>query len=456
MTEGATSGWRTRVAGAAAPHRNLLANAGSMVGTSVVTAGLGVVFWLVAARGFSPAAVGIASAAISAMTLFGFVSALGLGTLLMGEIPRLEPRRRIPLMSAALLVAGAAGLVAGVVIGLVAPLVSDQLDALSASVGALIGFATGVGLTALALVLDQALIGFLRGGLQLTRNVIFAVVKLAVLVVVALAVTSPGPAALYSSWTVGIAASLIVLLAFMRGRRGERAPDFAALRHRRGAAASHAAVNLGLETADLAMPILVLILLSATENAAFFIAWMITNILIMVPLSLSMVAYAIGSGETAGLRQRFRFTLQISLVFGVLANLVLLVVASPVLELFGSAYTQATTALQVMALGVLPLTIKVHYVALHRVRRTLRTALPIVWIGTALELAGGAIGASVGGLTAVAIGWDIGLCIEALVMGPSVVRWIRGADEPEPIGVVDREQEREWQADFEAATVGRR
>jgi Na+-driven multidrug efflux pump len=194
----------------------------------------------------------------------------------------------------------------------------------------------------------------------------------------------------------------------------------------RASAASHAAVNLALETADLAMPILVIMLLSASANAAFYIAWMIAGFLVMVPLSLSMVAYAIGSADAAGLSRRFRFTFWISLAFGMLANLVLLPAAAPALQVFGQGYAdQATTALHVLALGVFPLTFKTHYVAIHRVERSLRTALPIVWAGTVLELGGGAAGAILGGLTGVAWGWLAGLCIEALVMAPDVIRGLR-------------------------------
>ena len=48
----------------------------------------GFVYWWVAARWFTPAAVGLASADISLITLLSLVAEIGLGTLLLGEIPR--------------------------------------------------------------------------------------------------------------------------------------------------------------------------------------------------------------------------------------------------------------------------------------------------------------------------------------------------------------------------------
>ena len=407
-------------------NRPLLTNAGSMVGATLITSVLGVAFWLVAAHDFSQTAVGVASAAVAAMTLLGFMGTLGLGTLLMGELPRREDRHH-SLLNAALLINVLAGGILGLGFALVAPLLSSNLGALGQSLPSTAFFAVGVGLTALAFVLDQALIGLLHGGLQLVRNIVFALVKLLALIPIAVLVANAGAPWIYTAWAAGIAVSLIVLVRFYARREGDGLrPNFALLIEMRASAASHAAVNLALETADLAMPILVVVLLSASANAAFYIAWMIAGFLVMVPLSLSMVAYAIGSADAAGLARRFRFTLGISLGFGVIANLVLIPAASPVLQVFGQSYAdQATAALHILALGVFPLTLKTHYVAIHRVERRLRTALPIVWGGTLLELGGGAVGALAGGLTGVACGWLGGLCVEGLVMGKDVLSGLR-------------------------------
>jgi O-antigen/teichoic acid export membrane protein len=426
----------------AGQHRALLTNAGSMVGATVVTSLLGVAFWFVAAQHFSQAAVGVAGAAVSGMLLLGFVASLGLGTLLMGELPRRVGSQR-SLLNAALIVAATSGLVLGVAFALIAPLISPNLSPLDETGLAVVAFALATGLTALAYVLDQSLIGMLHGGLQLTRNVVFAAVKLGGLLVIAGVVADPGAAWIYTSWGAGIAISLFVLARFHLARPGEEElrPDFASLRAMRGAAASHAVVNLALESADLAMPIIVLSLLTPAQNAGFYMAWLVVGFLVMVPLSLSSVAYALDSGETVaevtdpvegvvhavepGPREeagdRFRFTLAASFVFGVAATIVLIPGAELILEIFGSGYAEtATTALRVMTLGVFPLIIKTHYIAIHRARRTLRRALPLAWVGTVLELGGGALGAALGGIDGVAWGWVAGLVIEAAVMAPDV------------------------------------
>src|SRR5690242_10853899 len=86
----------------------ILRNAGSLVGTTAVTSVFGFAYWWLAARQFSPEAVGLASAAISAMTLLGTFGMVGLGTLLIGELPR-QQGKKVSLISAALILVGGVG-----------------------------------------------------------------------------------------------------------------------------------------------------------------------------------------------------------------------------------------------------------------------------------------------------------------------------------------------------------
>ena len=98
-----------------------------MVGTTLVTSALGVAFWLVAAHNFSQAAVGVASAAVAAMTLLGFMGTLGLGTLLMGELPRREGWPSLAAQRGAADQRAGPGSILGLGFALIAPLVSSNL-----------------------------------------------------------------------------------------------------------------------------------------------------------------------------------------------------------------------------------------------------------------------------------------------------------------------------------------
>jgi O-antigen/teichoic acid export membrane protein len=441
---------------AAEENRSLLSNAGSMVATAVVTSFLGAAFWWVATHYFTQDSVGLASAAISAMTLIGFMATVGLGTLLMGELPRLGTGHR-SVINAALVTTGSLGAGLGVAFVLIAPLASSNFDPLRQTWAAAVVFAIGVALTALTFVLDQSLIGLLRGGLQLRRNIVFTVVKLVALIPVAAVVADAGSQWIYGTWTLGIAVSLVVMLRFYREREGDSLrPNFTLLKDMRVHAITHHAVNVALRTPELALPIVVVTFLSASANASFYIAYMITGFMFFVPLSLSTVLYAVGSGESERLASRFRLTVYVSLGFGVFSNLVLLVLGTLLLEIFGASYaSEASSTLHVLALDIFPSTILTHFVALRRIERRLATALPIIWGGALLQVGGGVIGALLGSLVGVAIGWVAGATIEAMIMGPEVLRALKAKGIDSPPEENPEEDEAEALAAFESATTER-
>ena len=142
-------------------HRDLLSNAGSLVMSTGVASLLGVVYWVVATRLFSQRAVGYASAAVSAMTLLGTIGMLGLGTLLIGELPRRHGRAG--LVAAALLTSGLGSLLLGLCFAVVAPRVSVSFATMIGTPARGLLFAAGVAVTAVTLVFDQATIGLMRG-----------------------------------------------------------------------------------------------------------------------------------------------------------------------------------------------------------------------------------------------------------------------------------------------------
>lgn len=417
-----------------ARNRAVLVNAGSMMSTTLVTAGLGAAFWLVAARQFPKDSVGVGSAAVSAMMLVGYLAMLGLGTLLMGELPRRQTHRH-GLINAALIVSGTIGAVVGLAFAVGAGLVSSDLAELGDNLIDPLVFAVGVGLTAATNVLDQALLGLLQGGLQLARNIVFSVVKLVVLVLFGLLLANPGGIWIYAAWVAGIVCSLLVLIRFYANRdeAGLR-PRLAMLSTMRVDAASHHVFNLAIRAPDLILPLIVVSLLSAAANANFYIAWMIGSFGFMVPVSLSSVLFAVGSGDAERLSDRYRLSVGLSLALGLLANLVVLVAGGPILGLFGPTYEAgALTTLQILTLGVFPETVKAHFLSITRVERRIAATMPLVIAGMVLEIGGAVAGALLGGLAAVAGGWLIAVCLEATVMSPRVVRFLRrSAEHAEP------------------------
>lgn len=406
-------------------NQAIFTNAGSLVLTTGVTSVLGFVYWWLAARQFPSATVGLASAMISAMTLLGTISVLGLGTLLIGELPR-RPHQAGPLIITALTGSGLVGGILGIVFTLLGPWISSDFKILSGSILNTILFALGVSLTSVTLVLDQALIGLLRGHLQLWRNTLFAVTKLGVLFLVSTVLTDSSSLSIYTTWAIGNVLSLvwIIMLAFQRRNRQHISwPQLYLLRGIWHAALGHHALNLTLQAPTLALPLVVTASLSATANAHFYVAWMIAGFVFVGPGSLTTVLYAVGAAAPEVLASKIRVTLGLSVLIGTGAIVALLLGGEYVLRMFGNSYAvESMISLRILVFVTFPIIIKNHFITIRRIKK--QTAGTAVWttLSGIIELLLAAMGARIGGLPGLCLGWLIAITIESIVMSYTVYK----------------------------------
>jgi hypothetical protein len=109
----------------------------------------------------------------------------------------------------------------------------------------------------------------------------------------------------------------------------------------------------------------------------------------------------------------------------VLANCVLLFGGRQILELFGHSYSQqATWSLYILSIESFPFVIKNHYIALSRIRGLVSSTILITIVTGCLELGGAAVGARLGGLQGLCLGWFTAMCIEAVCMSRAVYKAI--------------------------------
>ncbi len=403
----------------------MLVNAGSLIGTTAITSALGFVYWWIAARYFSPESIGFASACISAMMLLGSFCVLGLGTLLITELPR-QPGREASLISTALLVVSLVGTCVGIAFAQLAPYAIPSFQLLRASGVDSITFAVGVSLNAITLVLDQALIGLLRGSLQLWRNTLFAIIKLGTLFVVSSWFTRNIGIALYALWAVSSALSMLVLvipIALKKQGIKRYLPQWGLLRKMGGAAVQHHMLNLILQFPTQVLPLMVTALLSARMNAWFYVSWMIVSFVFVIPGALTTVLHAMNSAQPATLAHKARVTIGLAVLTGLLTNIVLQFGTTQVLSIFGSTYAEnAAWCLRALALAAFPLIIKNHYISICRIQDQIGGAILGILPGGILEVVAAAFGAHIGGLTGLSVGWVAAIAVEALCMFPTVYK----------------------------------
>jgi O-antigen/teichoic acid export membrane protein len=282
-------------------------------------------------------------------------------------------------------------------------------------------FASGVSLTAITFVLDQALIGLLRGELQFWHNTLFAVAKLAALFAANLWLSHTVGLTIYTTWAVGNALSLASLAGFAVLKRGGFRstpwPEWGLLRKLGPPALQHHLLALTLQVPTLALPVLVTILFSATTNAWFYVSWMVAGFLFVVPTTITTALYAVVSGKPTALVHKTWLALSLALVASMLAACISLFGAKQVLSLFGHVYVeQAASSLRILSLGSFPMMIKHHYGAVCRIQDRMAHATLLIIAGGLLELGLAALGACLGGLPGLSLGWVAGIYVEAVFM----------------------------------------
>jgi O-antigen/teichoic acid export membrane protein len=404
-------------------HRDLISNAGSLVATTGVASALGFFYWALAAQLFSQRAVGYGSAAVSAMTLLGTIGMFGLGTVLIGELPRRRPRAG--LVSAALLASGLGSMVLGLGFAVVASSLSARFAHISGGPGQAALFAVGVMVTGASLVFDQATIGLMRGGLQLSRNVSFAVAKLLALPATTIILHDRFGLGITVSWVAGTAVSLVPVAIRLRltGTPVLPRPDWGVLRGLGRTAIAHSWLNIAITVPWSLIPVLVTVVVSPSANAAFYVAWMLTSFLYIVPGSLSTVLFAVAAADPQVIARKLRFTLRLSLLIGLPGMAVLILGGHMALSLFGAGYARAATfPLTLLAISYLPAIPKIHYVAVCRARGKIPRAAAVLTAAAASEVTAAALGGISGGLKGLSFALLGVYIVEGLVTGPAVVR----------------------------------
>ena len=365
---------------------SMIYNAGSLFGGTLLTAALGAVYWALAARVFSPEAVGIAAAAISATLLAGQVATVGLGTVLMGEL-RHHPGSERSLIYSGVGAAALIGLGLGVAVIVVAGVFIPELAEMRDLPGLLL-FGAGAAVTAAGLVLDQAFLGLLRGGLQLVRNVVASVSKLAVLAAVGftMAVALQGETLLMTWVAGGIVSMLLLLVVQTVTRPGSRWTVWQSPGRLPELAIRHHLLNFSILAPGLVLPLVITAVVSAEANAYFYIAFLIAGFAFAVPSALTTAVYAAGSRDLAALPSRVRFAFWVSVAAGVALNAFMLVGAAPVLAIFGSAYAEnAVTLLRLFSLGIFFVIINSLFVPIARVERRFLEGALLMLANMAIE-----------------------------------------------------------------------
>jgi O-antigen/teichoic acid export membrane protein len=213
----------------------------------------------------------------------------------------------------------------------------------------------------------------------LGRGALFGVLKL-VLLVAPLALAPFGVAAVIGSWVAGAALTSVVTMHWLVPRLSHlhrwRVRGVAVLvRQLAGQLLLNHVISLSAVLVPTLMPLLVVARLSAQDNAYFYIAWMISNILLTVSAAVAGAMLAEGSHDPDALAAQVRKGARLIGALLIAPVLVLWVAGQPLLGLFGEQYALHSYApMLLFLLVVVPDAVTNIYITVLRVRGEYRIA----------------------------------------------------------------------------------
>ncbi len=350
----------------------LLRSAYSLTFSSALTAGLGMAFWVVAARLFEPAVVGADAALIAAMMELSVICQLNLGNALIRFLPSLGSRSASAVLAAFALSAVAATVLGIAFVGL-APLASEEFhDLHDWRLGA--AYVAAQVLWGWFVLQDAALAAVRRATWVPVENGIWSLLKLIALPVAAGVGLAHG---IFLAWVIPVIAVLIPTnyLMFRRAmpRHSERARPPGTLLDRldRSRLVRFIAQDFGgtilFKASTTVLPLLVVGLLGSAANAYFYIPFAIVIAFDMVFDNVGISLVVEGAFEETEIRRLVRTIIR-RFVLILVPGIVVLVAAAPlILAPFGEQYVhESTSVLRILAWGSLFRALIVLYCAIAR------------------------------------------------------------------------------------------
>jgi len=391
----------------------------ALVAAKVGTMGFGFLAWIVAARLYPAHDVGLASGAVSAVTLCAQVALVGVGsaviTLLPVHIGR--PERLIDTSVSLLTLTGAA---TALLFLLFAGSVLQELRVVAADpFYAILFVVLAVGGT-LGVLFDQVSTARRRGDQVLIRGIAAGVVTLIAVLLIGRWLGGGTSRDIFAAWVLGglvtWSLGLVTLGRALPGYRYRPALAGALATELSRVGFPNYLLTLTERAPGFVLPIVVTELLSPADNAHWYAAWMMAWVVFVIPIQVGMTSFAEIAREPAAAGRIVRHGIRTSLAVGVAGGVAVALLAGPLLGLLGSGYAEAGAfPLRILAIGIVPMTFIQAYFSYCRARRRLSEAIALGTLNCLGSIVAPAVAGLAGGLVAMAVAWLGVQAISAIV-----------------------------------------
>jgi len=398
----------------------LFKNSYFLMATTVIGSILGFIFWILAARYYTPHDVGLATALISAANLLVAFSLLGFNFGVTRFLPN-EKNKKGMINSSLTITFLFSILLAGIFISGI-PTWSPALSFVYENVLFLLVFVIFVLATALIRLQQTIFVALRSAELSFVQNITLSILKL-ILVVCLVAF---GILGIFSSWAIAACISLVVSTFFLTPRRVHSYLPIPTINKKMIKAMFHIsfgnyiAENFAAIPASV-LPLMIVNVLNPEMNAYFFVALAISNILIMIPVAVNSSLFVEGSYAPDKFRNNVIKALKFTLLLVIPMTLGIFIFGDKLLLLFGKTYAgNGFYVLCILVLSVIPFTINKVYMT---IKNTQLKVKPIIYLNALISILTIAISYLLMvkiGLVGVAIGYTLAQGIGAIVVVAAV------------------------------------
>lgn len=393
------------------PLRN---NAVFLIATSAASALIGFFFWTLAARLYPVADVGRATAMVSAGTMLCMLSGLGMG---MGIIRFLaEQKNKNLLINTAFTIVAVTALVLSIIFLLGLGFWSPALGFIHDSYLLIAVFVLYTVFNSLFGLQSSTFVAFRAAHLSLYQALIVAL-KIGLLALL----VYMGTGGIFTAYTLAVLIAFVAANFFIRRLhpqyRLEPTFDIAILKNIFHFTSGNYIGDVFKSLTAVIMPLIVINVLGAEQNAYFYISWMIAALFFTVAYAVNISLVAETSHQTGEMRRQVFKALRFVFIILVPAIVIVYFLGGFLLSFFGVQYaTEGLWLLRILIISSIPVAVNETYVALFRIRKRVRPIMLIYGLISLFTIVGGYMLLGVLGLNGIGIAWLCAHVITAIVI----------------------------------------
>lgn len=322
----------------------LYKNSVNIIGSSVINAGLGLIFWTLAARLYPPSDIGVTT---SMMGVVGFIlslSLLGLTEALVRFLPSENDKR------AAINTATYICILTGIIITLasifILPQYQPHLSDLLNNTNGRIYYASYAVFLIISTIQDAIFVTTRRTGIILIKTLLNNLAKILIISFIPIKTTEGLFLAISAAQFLAMALGMIIL---HRVDMGFSIKIFHDIKSWFSFSFANYATGLVSNGVLMILPLMILSSLGPEMSAYYYVAYTISTGLRFIPQGISRSLFAEGSNNFHTLKEQVKKTVKFMAITMLPLCVILLISAEPILNIFGRQYAaNGTQSLQIL------------------------------------------------------------------------------------------------------------